>query len=87
MGSNVELGLREWFEPFKHPRGTKFDHLGLLKSPFSMTKGGYVITKWRGKVTEHFGSKAKQRRFRTEDRSGHRSEYRKPNGQRIRSTR
>jgi hypothetical protein len=77
----------EWFEPFKHPRGTKFDHLGLLKSPFSMTKGGYVITKWRGKVTEHFGSKAKQRRFRTEDRSGHRSEYRKPNGQRIRPTR
>ena len=29
-----------WFEPFKHPPGTKFDHLGLLTKPFSMTKGG-----------------------------------------------
>ncbi|MGA6964520.1 MAG: hypothetical protein WBZ51_13020, partial [Xanthobacteraceae bacterium] len=26
-----------WFEPFKHPPGTKYDHLGLLKKPFSMT--------------------------------------------------
>jgi hypothetical protein len=76
-----------WFEPFKHPRGTKFDHLGLLKSPFSMTKGGYVIVKWRGKVKERFGSKAKARRFALEDRRGHRSEYRKPNGQRIAATR
>jgi hypothetical protein len=25
-----------WFEPFKHPPGTKFDHLGLLKKPFSI---------------------------------------------------
>jgi len=24
-----------WFEPFKHPRGTKFDHLGRLTKPFS----------------------------------------------------
>ncbi len=22
-----------WFEPFKHPAGTKYDHLGLLKKP------------------------------------------------------
>ena len=28
-----------WFEPFKHPPKTKFDHLGLLTKPFSMTKG------------------------------------------------
>ena len=33
-----------WFEPFKHLPGTKFDHLGLLAKPFSMTKGGYTIT-------------------------------------------
>jgi len=76
-----------WFEPFKHPRGTKFDHLGLLKSPFSMTKGGYVIVKQRGKVTERFSSKAKARRFASEDRRGHRSEYRKPRGLRIPPTR
>ena len=72
-----------WFEPFRHPRGTKFDHLGLLKSPFSMTKGGYVIVKYRGKVTERFHSKAKARRFAKEQRRGHRSEYRKPRGLRI----
>ena len=69
-----------WFEPFKHPPGTKFDHLGLLKNPFSMTKGGYVIIKKKGKVSEHFGSKKKEKRFAKEDRYGHRSEYRKPHG-------
>ena len=72
-----------WFEPFRHPRGTKFDHLGLLKKPFSMTKGGYIIIKKKGKVSEVFGSKAKEKRFAQEDRRGHRSEYRKPAGLRI----
>jgi hypothetical protein len=69
-----------WFEPFKHPPGTKFDHLGRLTKPFSMTKGGYVIIKKKGKVTEQFGSKAKEMRFAREDRHDHRSEFRKPNG-------
>src|SRR5882724_1054641 len=69
-----------WFEPFKHPAGTKFDHLGLLKKPFSMTKGGYVIIKKKGKVTEVFASKAKEKRFAKENRLGHRSEHRKPRG-------
>jgi hypothetical protein len=76
-----------WFEPFKHPPGTKFDNLGLLTKPFSMTKGGYVIKKAKGKVTEVFGSKAKERRFAQEDRLGHRSEYRKPNGLVIKARR
>ena len=69
-----------WFEPFKHPSGTKFDHLGLLTKPFSMTKGGYMIIKKKGKVTEVFGSKAKGKRFAQENRLGHRSEYRKSKG-------
>lgn len=76
-----------WFEPFKHPVGTKYDHLGLLTKPFSMTKGGYMIVKKKGKVTEVFGSKAKEKRFAKEDRRGHRSEYRKPNGLRIKQRR
>lgn len=67
-----------WFEPFKHPPGTKFDHLGLLKKPFSMSKGGYVIIKKNGKVKEIFASKAKRKRFAREHRMGHRSEFRKP---------
>jgi hypothetical protein len=69
-----------WFEPLKHPPGTKFDHLGLLKKPFSMTKGGYVIVKKKGKVTQEYGSKAKEKRFAKEDRRDHRSEYRKAKG-------
>lgn len=69
-----------WFEPFQHPKGTKFDHLGLLKKPFSMTKGGCVIFKRKGKVSQAYGSKAKERRFHKEDRRGHRSEFRKSKG-------
>ncbi len=69
-----------WFEPFNHPPRTKFDHLGLLKKPFSMTKGGYMIIKRKGKVTQEYGSKAKEKRFAKEDRLDHRSEYRKPKG-------
>jgi hypothetical protein len=76
-----------WFEPFKHPAGTKYDHLGKLKKPFSMTKGGYMIVmnKKTGKVSEVFGSSAKAKRFAGEERRGHRSEHRKPRGQLIRS--
>jgi hypothetical protein len=72
-----------WFEPFDHPRGTKFDHLGLLTKPFSMTKGGYLIIKKNGRVSEKFGSPAKKKRFAKENRRGHRSEFRKPRGQHI----
>ena len=69
-----------WFEPFDHPSGTKFDHLEKLTKPFSMTKGGYVILKKNGKVTQKFGSKTKERRFAKENRWDHRSEYRKQKG-------
>ena len=48
-----------------------------------MTKGGYMIVKKKGNVKEFFGSKAKEKRFAQEDRRGHRSEHRKPNGLRI----
>jgi len=41
-----------WFEPFKHLPRTKYDHLGLLTKPFSLTKGGYEIVKRGGKVSE-----------------------------------
>lgn len=73
-----------WFEPFKHPPGTKYDHLGRLKAPYTMTKGGYMIIMKNGKVSQKFGSVAKEKRFAKEDRRGHRSEYRKPVGKRLR---
>lgn len=66
-----------WFEPFVHPKGTKYDHLGKLTKPFSLDKGGYMIVKSGGSVKEVFGSREKQMRFANEDRRGHRSEYRK----------
>jgi hypothetical protein len=69
-----------WFEPFAHLPGTKFDFLGLLAEPFSMTAGGYMIVKQMGYVREAFGSADKQLRFAQENRLNHRSEYRKPNG-------
>ncbi|MBR0828728.1 hypothetical protein JQ596_24635 [Bradyrhizobium manausense] len=70
-----------WFEPFKHPRGTKFDHLGSLTEPFSMTEGGYIIKRVDGRdIVKAFGSRAKKRRFEAEDRRGHRSEFRDPSG-------
>ena len=72
-----------WFEPFKHPAGTKYDFLGRLKAPYSMTSGGYVIVKKNGRVSQKYGSKAKGKRFSKEHRLGHRSEYRKPNGLRL----
>jgi hypothetical protein len=78
-----------WFEPFKHLPGTKFDHLGKLSKPFSMTKGGYMIIKKGGVVKNVFGSKGKLTRFGAEDRAGHRSEHRVPEsiGERIKPMR
>lgn len=72
--------LPSYFESWTHPKGTKFDYLGKLKKPFTMTKGGYLIIFKAGKTSEVFGSKAKEKRFGKEHRLGHRSEHRKPDG-------
>jgi hypothetical protein len=65
-----------------------FDHLGKLSAPFTMTPGGYVIVKKKGRVKERCGSRAKAKRFAKESRRGHRSEHRKSDsGLRIRRRR
>jgi hypothetical protein len=69
--------LPAYFEVFNHPPGTKFDFLGKLTAPFTLDKGGYSIVMQNGKVRNIYGSTAKQRRFRREDRRLHRSEYRR----------
>jgi hypothetical protein len=66
-----------WFETFRKPGSTKFDHLGQVKRPFQLLKGGYQIVFKNGKWSNLFGSKAKARAFRREDRRQHRSETRK----------
>jgi hypothetical protein len=72
-----------WFEPYTHQPGTKYDHLGLIDRPFGLSTGGYAIIREKGKVKEKFGSKAKEALFAKEVRRGHRSEYRRTDGQRI----
>jgi hypothetical protein len=66
-----------YFEPFRKPKSTRFDHLDLLTRPFELRKGGYSLVRDGTKVTQIFGSPAKARRFEREDRRLHRSEYRK----------
>ncbi|MDQ6624097.1 MAG: hypothetical protein M3Y86_11530 [Verrucomicrobiota bacterium] len=72
-----------YFETWKHPKGTKFDYLGKLTKPFQLAKGGYEIKATISGVGQAFGSAAKSRRFAKENRVGHRSEHRKPNGKVI----
>lgn len=65
-----------FFESFRKPKSTKFDHLGLLTRPFSLLKGGYTLIRKGTKVTEKYGSKAKEKRFASENRLFHRSQVR-----------
>ncbi len=43
-----------WFDPLAPPT-SQFDKLGLLKSPFSILKGGYVVYSSAGKEHQQFG--------------------------------
>jgi hypothetical protein len=74
-----------WFEGFRKPGSVRFDHLGRVKRPFQLLKGGYQIVLKNGKWSNQYGSKAKARAFAKEDRRGHRSEIRK-SGRPRRST-
>jgi len=66
-----------YFEIFHKPKSVQFDHMNLISKPFQILKGGYQIIMKNGKQREVFGSKAKEKRFRKEDRRGHRSELRR----------
>jgi hypothetical protein len=47
-----------------------------VTQPYKMLAGGYQIIFKNGKVSQVFGSKAKEKRFKEEDRRQHRSQYR-----------
>ena len=66
-----------YFEVFRRPKSVQFDHMNLVTKPFQILKGGYQIVMKNGKETQVFGSKAKENRFKKEDRRGHRSETRR----------
>ena len=66
-----------YFEEFHKPDSVRFDHLGKVRRPFQVLRGGYQSVFKHGKWADHCGSKAKMKRFKKEDRRGHRSELRK----------
>ncbi len=67
--------LPTYFQNIKHPAGTKYDYLGLVKKPFQLLPGGYAaVQKYPGEWTNIYGSVAKSKRFAREDRRGHRIE-------------
>lgn len=66
-----------YFETF-HKRGSvPFDHMNRVTKPFQILKGGYQSVFRHGKWIDLTGSESKARRFKAEDRRGHRSETRK----------
>lgn len=53
------FALPAWFDPLT-PRGTKVDYLGKLKTPFTLSKGGYWVQMRAGAVTQKFGEQMPQ---------------------------
>lgn len=74
-----------YFESFRKANSTQFDAMKKVTKPFQLLPGGYQIIFKNGKETQVFGSKAKAKRFRKEDRRGHRSSYRHIHSERCRS--
>ena len=74
-----------YFEVFHKPKSVQFDHMKQVTKPFQILKDGYQIIFKNGKWSQVYGSKAKQKHFRKEDRRGHRSESRK-NGEMQRTS-
>ncbi|HTW28394.1 MAG TPA: hypothetical protein VME92_14795 [Acetobacteraceae bacterium] len=52
-----------WFEGFRAPGSTRFDHLGLLHAAFELRQGGYIGVFRNGNWTQQFGSDAARQRF------------------------
>jgi hypothetical protein len=62
-----------YFEVFRRPRSTRFDHLNKVTRPFQILRGGYQIVFRNGTWSNLTGSRAKARAFAREDRRLHRS--------------
>jgi len=65
-----------YFESFHKPGSVRFDHLGELMRPFEIHAGGYQGIYKNGKWVQLFGSPAKKKRFKREERRGHRGDRR-----------
>jgi len=64
-----------YFESFRKAGSAQFDHMKKVKRPFQILAGGYMSVFKNGSWTQIFGSKAKRKNFRKEDRRGHRTTY------------
>jgi len=65
-----------YFEAFRKAGSAKFDQMKKVKRPFQILVGGYQSIFKNGKWSEVFGSAAKKKRFKKENREGHRSKQR-----------
>jgi hypothetical protein len=52
-----------WFEGFRKPKSTKFDHLERCTKPYQILKGGYMPVYQNGRWTQIFGSTAAEKWF------------------------
>jgi hypothetical protein len=66
-----------YFESFRKPGSTQFDHLKKIKHPFQILSGGYQTVYKHSRWVQLFSSPVKKKKFKKEDRRGHRSETRK----------
>jgi hypothetical protein len=65
-----------YFEVFHKAGSVQFDHLDKVNKRFQILPGGYQIIFKDQKWSHVFGSAPKKKRFKREDRRGHRSEIR-----------
>jgi hypothetical protein len=65
-----------FFQAFRKPRSTQFDHMKRVTRPFQILAGGYMPRRKAGKIILH-ASLQKRRALRAENRDLHRSEFRK----------
>jgi hypothetical protein len=65
-----------YFEAFHKPGSVQFDYMKKVREPFQILSGGYQIIFKNGKWKQIYGSKAKKKAFKREDRRDHRSEQR-----------
>jgi hypothetical protein len=56
-----------WFEGFRKPNSTQFDHNKLCTQPYQILKGGYMSVYAGGRWTQIFGAAAAKKRFNREN--------------------
>lgn len=62
-----------YFEPDPLGQTKKFDQMGSLSGPFTLTNGGYAVVTKAGRYCQVFGSQGKATRHSSQDRRGRRS--------------